>query len=113
MTTSWWGSRDRREARRFGWTPLEAWWARARTLPDLAQRAPRSRAEAPVLTREAARLYGRLSLSQRSWLLVHVGHLGSISAAQEHVRANVLAIDARGALVAGPATPPEVPAHRG
>jgi len=84
---------------------LESWWGAARATP-LSGSAP-----AAALGPEARRLLARLSISQRSWLCAHVGRLGSLTAAQELVRAGALALDPHGRLVAGTALLPAIDAE--
>ncbi|MFT3772438.1 MAG: sigma 54-interacting transcriptional regulator [Minicystis sp.] len=78
---------------------LEAWWSAARVTP-LDRRAP-----ALGLGADAARLLGRMLLSQRTWPASQIHRLGQTAAAEELARAGAIAIDPYGRLVAGIALP--------
>jgi DNA-binding NtrC family response regulator/tetratricopeptide (TPR) repeat protein len=96
----WWEAVSRDAGRSIGagldrLDAIERWWSAARATP----------AEQPVpsvpLGPAAARLFGRLALSQRSWLVAQLGRLGPLAAAEELVRAGVVALDEQGRVVAG------------
>jgi DNA-binding NtrC family response regulator/tetratricopeptide (TPR) repeat protein len=77
---------------------IEAWWSAARTTPI---DHPRGR---PLpLSPEAARLLGRIALSQRSWPASAIARLGRPAVAEELIRAGAMALDANARLVGGPA----------
>jgi transcriptional regulator with GAF, ATPase, and Fis domain len=79
---------------------LEGWWSSARATP-LDRRAP-----AIELSEAAARLLGRIALSQRGWPVELVGRLGPVIARDELVARGVLEVDVRGRLVAKGAAAP-------
>jgi transcriptional regulator with GAF, ATPase, and Fis domain/Tfp pilus assembly protein PilF len=81
---------------------LEGWWSSARATP-LDRRAPEV-----SLSDAAARLLGRIALSQRGWPVTLVGRLGPLAARDELVARGILEIDPRGRLVAKSAAAPVV-----
>ena len=98
----WWDAAARDAGQRGGpgldrLDALDGWWSAAHATPAHA------RAPGVSVGREAARLLGRITLSQRSWHGQQITQLGSIAATEELILAGALAVDGHGRLVGGAA----------